>query len=37
MSDLSIFLIGLFTFLMLAGGLTFTVREIRRIEADERR
>ena len=37
MSDLSIFIIGLFTVLMLVGGLTFTVLEVRRIEESDRR
>ena len=32
MSDTLIFMVGLFVFLLLAGGLTFTVLEVRRIE-----
>ena len=35
MSDTAIFAIGLFTFLLLAGGLAFTVYEIRRLNPQE--
>ena len=34
MTDKAIFIAGLITFLLLAGGLIFTVLEVRRIEEE---
>jgi hypothetical protein len=36
MSDAVIFCVGLFTFLLLAGGVGFTFIEVRRIEEGDR-
>ena len=33
MSDTAIFIVGVFTFLLLSGGLLFTFLEIRRMES----
>jgi hypothetical protein len=36
MSDTVIFCVGLFTFVLLAGGVAFTFLEVRRIEEADR-